>query len=295
MPETRAQQVFKVFNYAFFIVFSIVMLYPFWDVLRVSLSTAKAINSMQFQLWPMEFSTSAYNVVLKNSNLYIGYRNTLFRCLLSLSISMPLMVLTAYPLSKRDLPYRNIITMLMVFTMFFSGGLIPSYIINTQVLLLGNKIWAMVLPGAISTYSMLILRNNFMALPSELMESATIDGANELKIIMLIVLPLSVPVLMTLLLWNIVDNWNAWFDCVLYIRDGSKFVLQAMLRKIIIEAAPQFSEYNVMTDATSGQREQNIEAIKSATILFATVPILLIYPFIQKYFVKGVMVGSLKG
>ena len=271
------------------------MLYPFWDVLRVSLSTAKAINSMQFQLWPMEFSTSAYSVVFKNANLYTGYRNTVLRCVLSMSISMPLMILTAYPLSKRDLPYRNIITMLMVFTMFFSGGLIPSYIVNTQILKLGNRIWSMVLPGAISTYAMLILRNNFMALPNELMESATIDGANEFETILLIVLPLSVPVLMTLLLWNIVENWNAWFDCILYIRDGSKFVLQAMLRKIIIEAAPQFSDYNVMTDATSNQREQNIEAIKSATILFATVPILLIYPFIQKYFVKGVIVGSLKG
>ncbi len=271
------------------------MIYPFWDVIRVSFSTAKAINSMKFQLWPMEFSTAGYEVVFKNQNLWIGYQNTIVRCLVSLAISMPAMILTAYPLSKRDMPFRTGITMAMIFTMFFSGGLIPSYITNTQILHLGNTLWAMVLPGAIATYSVFILRNNFMAMPPELLESATIDGAGEVRTIISIVLPLSVPVLMTLLLWNIVDNWNAWFDCVLYIRDGKKFVLQAMLRKIIIEAAPQFSEYNVMTDATSGQKEQNIEAIKSATIIVATAPILMIYPFIQKYFVKGVMVGSLKG
>ena len=295
MRDSRGQKIFYAFNYFFMTVFSIAMLYPLWDVLRVSFSTPKAINSMRFQLWPMEFTTSAYVVVLKNNNLWMGYRNTLIRCLLSLAISLPLMILTAYPLSKRNMPGRNIFTMLMVFTMFFSGGLIPSYIVNTQILRLTNTVWSMVLPGAISTYSMLIMRNNFMAIPQELTESAIIDGANEVLVILRIVLPLSVPVIMTLLLWNIVDNWNAWFDCIIYIRDGAKFVLQAMLRKIIIEAAPQFSDYEVMVDATTSQRERNIEAIKSASIIFATVPILLIYPFIQKYFIKGVMVGSLKG
>ena len=295
MRDSRGQKIFYVFNYFIMTVFSIAMLYPLWDVLRVSFSTPRAINSMRFQLWPMEFSTAAYAVVLKNNNLWTGYRNTLIRCALSLAISLPLMILTAYPLSKRNMPGRNIFTMLMVFTMFFSGGLIPSYIVNTQVLHLTNTVWAMVLPGAISTYSMLIMRNNFMAIPQELTESAIIDGANEFRVILRIVLPLSVPVIMTLLLWNIVDNWNAWFDCIIYIRDGSKFILQAMLRKIIIEAAPQFSDYEVMVDATTSQRERNIEAIKSASIIFATVPILCIYPFIQKYFIKGVMVGSLKG
>jgi len=295
MRESRGQRTYQFFNYLILTVFSVMMLYPFWDVLRISFSTPKAINSMKFQLWPMEFTTSAYAVVFNNSNLYVGYKNTIIRCALSLAISIPLMILTAYPLSKRDMPGRNIFTMLMVFTMFFSGGLIPSYIINTQVLKLANTMWVMVLPGVISTYSMLIIRNNFMAIPAELTESAIIDGANEFGILLRIILPLSVPVIMTVILWDLVGNWNAWFDCIIYIRDGKKFVLQAMLRKIIIEAAPQFSDYEVMIDATGSQRERNIEAIKNATILFATVPILLIYPFIQKYFVKGVMIGSLKG
>lgn len=292
MKQSRGEKVFAVFNYIILFLLAIATFYPFWEVIKISFSTPAEANSMTLSLWPKVTSISAYQHVISNEYIWMGYKNTMIRMIIGVSIQLILMTLTAYPLSKKYFPNKDFWTLLIVFTMFFHGGLIPNYLLVTKTLMIGNTIWALVLPGAISTFSMIIMRNNFMALPESLEESAKIDGAGQLTVLMRIVLPLSMPIIMTVALWDIVGHWNAWFDCLIYIRDSKKYVLQAVLRKIIIDAAPQFTDYNVVVDDVS---KPSPEIVKCATIIVSSLPIMLIYPFIQKYFIKGVMVGSLKG
>ena len=291
MKRTNGEKAYAVFNYIFLTLLALITVYPFWQVIITSFSTAAEANRIGFKMWPAEISWEGYKNVLTNQNIWNGYLNTIIRVLLGTSIEMTLSILTAYPLSKKYLPHRNIFTMLIVFTMFFSGGMIPSYL-NVRSLHLDNTVWALVLPIGINTFNMLILRNFFMSIPEEIEESAKIDGASAVQVLVQVVLTLSVPILMTVGLWSIVAHWNAWLDCVIYIRDSNKYVLQAVLRKIIIDAAPQFDNMNTTAQDIS---QIDTEVVKSATIVVSTLPIMLVYPFIQKYFVTGVMVGSLKG
>lgn len=291
MKRTNGEKAYAVFNYIILTLIALVTVYPFWDVIRVSFSTTAEANSMVFRLFPSEIALDGYQKVLSNTNIWIGYKNTIFRVLIGTSLNMLLMIFTAYPLSKRYLPFRNGFTLFIVFTMFFSGGLIPGYL-NVRSLGLDNTFGALIFPTAINTFSMIILRNFFMGLPEELEESAYIDGASTLRILFSIILPLSLPILMTVGLWSVVEHWNAWFDCIIYIREPSAYVLQAVLRKIVIDATPQF---NNMQDSADTLSNVNSEVIKAATIIVSSIPIMLVYPFVQKHFVKGVMVGSLKG
>lgn len=292
MKRTRGEKIFSVFNYIFLTCLALITVYPFWDVIRVSISTSAEVSTTGFRLFPSAISWEGYQGVLSNSFIWLGYRNTFIRIILGVAIRMTVTVLLAYPLSKRYLPMRTGFTMFIVFTMFFSGGLIPSYL-NIRSLGLDNTIWALVLPMAVDTFAMLIMRNFFMGIPNELEESARIDGASTTRTLISIILPLSMPILMTVGLWAIVEHWNAWFDCLIYIRDPKNFVLQVVLRKIIIDASPEF---DIANSARIGENvETNVEIIKSATIIVSTIPIMIFYPFVQKYFVKGVMVGSLKG
>ncbi len=291
MVRTKGEKIFNVINIIVLTLISLIMLYPFWDIIRVSFSTPAEAAMQKFSLWPKLPTWDAYKQVMANEYIWKGYMNTLLRIAIGMPIQIILMILTAYPLSKKELPMRNFFTLVIIFTMFFSGGLIPSYL-NIRKLGLDNTIWALVLPGAIPTFNMLILRNNFMAIPKELEESARIDGAGPLRTLISIVLPISKPILMTVGLWGLVAHWNAWFDCLVYIRDPNNYVLQAVLRKIIIDSAPQFGDMSVMSAEGS---VPSAEVVKSATIIVSTLPILVVYPFIQKHFVKGIMVGSLKG
>lgn len=292
MVRSKGDKIFNIILGACLVVFAIIMIYPFWEVIRISFSSPGEASKMKFALWPREIYLDGYKQVFSNKYIWRGYFNTItIRVLLGMPISLVLMILTAYPLSKKNLPMRNFFTMMIVFTMFFSGGMITGYLL-IDTLGLMDTIWALVLPGAIPTFNMLILRNNFMALPASLEESAKIDGAGAVRILISIVLPLSKPILMTILMWGLVGAWNAWFDCLLYIRDPENYVLQVVLRKIIVDAAPQFVESGMDIENTV---KPNAEIIKNAAIIVSTIPILLVYPFIQKYFVKGMMVGSLKG
>lgn len=291
MKKTKGEKIFGIFNYMFLALIAILTVYPFWEVVRMSLSTPAEASRMGFTMWPKEISWAAYKQVFDNEFIWMGYKNTIIRIWVGLSIQLSMMILTAYPLSKKYLPHRTYYTLFIVFTMFFSGGLIPDYLL-IKALHMDNSIWALVLPGAIPTFSMLILRNYFMSIPESLEESAKIDGAGSILILVRIILPLSVPILMTVGLWGLVGHWNAWFDCLIYIRDSRKYVLQAVLRKIIIDAAPQFGD---MTLSVDNQPMPSAEVVKAATIIVSTLPIMLGYPFVQKYFVKGILVGSLKG
>lgn len=291
MKLTSGEKVFQGFNYVFLALLGLATIYPLWEVVRISLSTPAEASRMAFALWPKEISWDAYNHVLNNSFIWTGYKNTIYRMVLGTVIQMVLTVLVAYPLSRKKLPHRSAFTLFVVFTMFFSGGLIPEYLLIQHYLHLGNTIWALVLPPAINTFSMLIVRNYFMAIPHEIEESAKIDGASDLRILSYIMIPLSIPILVTIGLWSLVAHWNAWFDALIFIRNGTDYPLQMVLRKIIIEATPMF-------DGTAGSDVSvNIaaETIKAASIIVGTLPIVMIYPFIQKYFIKGVMIGSLKG
>ncbi len=291
MLRTKGEKIFAVFNTIILTLLSLAMIYPFWDIIRVSFSSPAEAAMLKISFWPKEPTMDAYRQVMANEYIWQGYGNTLIRLLIGMPIQLVLMILTAYPLSKKYLPARSFFTMIIVFTMFFAGGLIPSYL-NIRNLGIDNTIWALVLPGAIPTFNMLILRNNFMAIPEDLEESAKLDGASALRILFSIILPVSLPILMTVALWGLVGHWNAWFDCLVYIRDPEKYVLQAVLRKIIIDSAPQFGDLSIMNGEDT---KPSAEVVKAATIMVSTIPILVVYPFVQKYFVKGVMVGSLKG
>lgn len=291
MRLSTGEKAFHVGNYIFLALLGIITIYPLWDVVRVSLSTPAEASRMVFAIWPKTVSWDAYRHVLSNEFIWIGYKNTIFRMALGVLIQMLMMVTVAYPLAKKTLPHRTKITLFIVFTMFFSGGLIPEYLLIMQYLHLGDTIWSLVLPGAVNTFSMLIVRNYFMAIPPELEESAKMDGCNDFRLLFLIMVPLSVPILVTVGLWGLVGHWNAWFDALIYINDGNKYPLQMILRKIVIDASPMFDG--------SGVRDVKVnvaaETIKAASIIAGTLPVVLIYPFVQKYFIKGVLVGSLKG
>jgi putative aldouronate transport system permease protein len=267
------------------------MLYPFLFLLASSFSSYSAIG---ISLIPKEPTYSAYIKVIQNPNILSGFRNTVVRVLLGTSLTMAATVFTAYPLSKRSFPNRSLWTGLFVFTMFFSGGLVPSYLL-VRSLGIHNTVWALVLPGLISTYNMIIMRNFFMNIPLELEESATIDGAGDFSVLFRIILPVSGPILATVLLWTMVGHWNAYFDSIIYITSGSKQVLQQVLRRVVLEGNLQMVMENPGLADVPGAGYENADAIKAATVITATIPIILVYPFLQKYFVKGILVGSLKG
>lgn len=290
--KSFGEKAFDTFNVVFLTLFAFTAVYPFIDVLVVSFSTPAAANVYGLKLWPKEFSAEAYKAVFDNRMIWVGYYNTVYRTVLGTFLNVIFTVLCAYPLSKKYLPNRNLFTMMIVFTMFFSGGLIPNYLLVKELGLLDNRM-ALILPGLIAAFSMIIVRNYFMSLPEEIEESAKMDGANDFRVLFSIVLPVSKPIIATIALWYAVAHWNAWFDSLLYISNPEKTVLGNVLRKIVIEGSAQFQQF----ESYDPTRENAVtpDIIKAATIMVATIPIICVYPFVQKYFVKGIMIGSLKG
>lgn len=268
-----------------------VILYPFLYLAKVSLSAMDSFNIPSISIIPDTIDFRSYGKVLSNQYVALGFRNTLLRTLLGTPLTLCATILAAYPLSKKYFPNRVFWTGLFVFTMFFDGGLIPTYMLIRGLGLI-DKIWALVLPRLIVTFTMIIMRNYFMSFPDSLEESARIDGAHDLRILFSIVLPVSAPIIATVSLWTIVDNWNAWFDSLIYIRTVEKHVLQVVLRRIVLESSPQLMD---LVGSVSDEAPSNPENIKAAVVMVTTIPIVLVYPFLQKYFVKGILVGSLKG
>ncbi|MFD3269497.1 carbohydrate ABC transporter permease [Paenibacillus dendritiformis] len=291
--KSIGEKVFDTANVVFLILFSITAVYPFLNVMSISFSTSSAANAYGLKLWPQEVSLDGYRAVFANKLIWTGYYNTIFRTVLGTFLNVIFSVMCAYPLSKKYLPHRNLFTAFIVFTMFFSGGLIPNYLLIKELGLLDSR-WSLILPGLIAAFTMIIVRNYFMSLPEEVEESARIDGANDMRILFSIVLPMSMPIIATISLWYAVAHWNAWFDSLLYISDPNKAVLGNVLRKIVIEGSSQFQQFDQGFNQ-NGQATVTPDIIKAATIMVATVPIICVYPFVQKYFVKGVIVGSLKG
>lgn len=290
MKRSVGENIFQVFLIIFISLFCIAVIFPFVHILSISLSTPVESQRLGIHLYPLEVSTYAWEKVLKKPDIWIGLGNTVFRTVVGTLLSLLFMSMCAYPLSRKYLPHRNFYTMFIVATMFFSGGLIPTFLLIKSLGLMDSQL-VYIIPGLISTFSMLILRNFFMSIPEEIEDSAKIDGANDLRILFGIIIPLSKPVLATLALWGAVGHWNAWFDAVLYIQDESKLVLQTFLRRVVITG----EDLSLYASATPNPDVGYQDPIKAATIMFTALPILVFYPFLQKYFTKGIMMGSLKG
>lgn len=275
------------FIYTTLILLCLVTIMPFLQIITISVSPSSEVLKFGLHLIPKGFDFDGYKTVFHYDTVWRAYGNTIVRTLCGTSLQILLTILAAYALSKKYLPHRTFWTAFIIFTMYFSGGLIPNYILVKNLGLM-DKLGALILPGAISSFNLIIVRNFFMTFPESVEESARIDGANDIYILFRIILPLSLPIIATIALWYGVGHWNAWFDNMLYMKSQDKFVLQYVLRMILLEGQ--------VGDLSSDYAHAvNTETMKMATLVVSTLPIICVYPFLQKYFVKGVMIGSLKG
>lgn len=282
---------FDLFNVLCLTFLMIITLYPFLYVVMASLSSPTALTTHTGLLFkPAGFSTEAYRAVLENPQIYIGYRNTIFYVTVGTTFNIIMTSMGAYVLVRKGFFWRKFLSTTIIITMFFGGGLIPTYLL-VRSLGLVNTPWALILPGVISTWNLIIMRTNFSSIPDSLIESATIDGANEFTVLFKIVLPLSLPIIAVMILYYGVSHWNSWFNAMIYLRARSLYPLQLILREILLANDTN----SMMIDVGHSDRESVSETIKYATIMVATLPILCAYPFMQKYFVKGIMIGAVKG
>jgi putative aldouronate transport system permease protein len=290
--DTRGDKGLVVLNYVLLGLLTLVMLYPFWEQLIMSMSPREEALLSGAHLLTLRPTLNGYQKVLTTPAIMRAFRNSVVRVALGTVIAVFFTSLCAYPLSKKYFPLRRTFTALILFTMMFSGGIIPSYML-IRSLGLYNTMWALVLPGAVSAYNLIIMRNFLMSLPESLEESARIDGATELQVWWSIVLPLSLPVMATVALWVAVGHWNAYFDALIYLTDQARIVLQVILRRILLEDSMDY----VVGGPTEvpGQSRPTGEVVKAAIIMLSTLPIILIYPFLQRYFVRGIILGGVKG
>ncbi|MBM6996715.1 carbohydrate ABC transporter permease [Paenibacillus sp. DXFW5] len=284
-------RLFNLVNYTLLLLLVIATLYPLLYVLFASFSDPARLLAYKGLLWrPVGFSLEAYRSVLANPGIGVGFRNTLFIVVFGVTVNIFMTALGAYVLSRNNVMWNKVFMFLIVFTMFFGGGLIPMYLVVKGVGLL-DSLWSTIIPFAIGTFNLIIMRTSFMGIPDSLEESAKIDGANHFTILFRIILPLSMPVIAVMILYYAVDKWNGWFYASVFIKSRELFPLQLVLREILISNSTD----SMSIGASAGDRFQIGETIKYATIIVATFPIMCVYPFLQRYFVKGVMVGSLKG
>ena len=282
--------VFDFFNYILMILLLIIFIYPFWDVFILSFTTADNAVHIGLRLLTFPLTVSAYERIFMSDTIFIGYFNTIIRTVIGTFLMLTVTYCGAFAISKKELPFRKLITLFVLFTMFFNGGLIATYLNIKSLGLLGSR-WALIFPLSTSAWYLIIARNFIMTIPKELEDAAFIDGASSLKTIFYIMLPLSAPVLAVLALWSSVGHWNAWFDALLYVNDRNKLVLQLVLRRILTGGPKDIGDLNI-----PGVLQDTVLAtVKAATIVVTMGPIILIYPFLQRYFVKGLFVGSLKG
>jgi putative aldouronate transport system permease protein len=285
--------VFTVFNYIFLSLVILITAYPVYYVLIASISDPASLMAKYGLMWlpKMPLTLSAYGMVMRHPLILSSYRNTLFVLIIGLVFNMVLTSLGAYFLCLRNSIFRKPLSVVMIFTMYFSGGLVPVYL-NVQGLGLMNSLWALIIPGAVNTYNMLILRSAFANVPDSLIEAAKLDGASHFQILTKVFLPLSGATLAVMVLYYGVGHWNAWFNASIFIQSPSKFPLQLVLRNILLLG--QNAEFNAsMTDDTT--TALMAELIKYALIVVSTAPILMLYPFLQRFFTRGVMIGAIKG
>ncbi|MBD2867301.1 carbohydrate ABC transporter permease [Paenibacillus arenilitoris] len=290
IKRSLGDKIFDACNTIFLCGLMLVTLYPFMYVVFASLSVPSELVKHSGILWkPQGFFLEGYRLVLKNAMIVSGYKNTVFYVVVGSVLNVFFTSLFAFVLSRKDLYWKKHMMIMVVITMFFSGGMIPGYILVKELGMLDTR-WALIIPGLIATWNLIIMRTSFQSIPYELEEAAKMDGATDFRVFAQVILPLSVPLLAVMFLFYGVGHWNAWSGALIYLQDRDLFPLQLILREILINN--QTSE----TTLSSASSDPFLgEVVKYATIIVATLPILVIYPFIQKYFAKGVMVGALKG
>lgn len=290
--RTWPSRMFDGLNYSFLTLLSLLCVVPLVHVLAVSFSSPTAADGGMVGLWPVDFSTDAYRYVLNKPEFFRSIGVTLQKVLLGTAINLILVILLAYPLSKEAqvFPMRTFYAWLVAFTMLFGGGLIPTYMVVRETNIM-NTIWALVLPGAVPVFHVLMLLNFFRGIPKEMEEAAMIDGAGHGTILWKIMLPLSVPALATLLVFNMVGHWNAWFDGMIYMNSPTNYPLQTYLRTIVIDL-----DFTVLTmDAIDQMESLSPRTTRAAQIFLGCLPIIAVYPFLQRFFMKGIVLGSVKG
>ena len=291
--NSKGDTVYYIISGVIMSILLVIALYPMIFVLSASFSSGDAVSSGRVVLWPVELNLEGYKTVFRNGDILRAYWNTLLYTSVGTVINVAMAMITAYPLSRRDLKGRGFLMLVFTFTMFFSGGMIPAYI-NINNLHLMNTFWVMVIPGALSVYNMIITRTFIQSsIPYEMYEAASIDGCNDTRYFFSFVLPLSKAIIAVNALFSAVNHWNAYFNAMIYLNDREKLPLQNIMRELLV-----LNEMNLSDLVDPGQAIlmlNSVSVLKYSLIVVATAPILCAYPFAQKYFVKGVMIGSIKG
>lgn len=287
---------FDIANYAIVTIMLLIVLYPLVFVISSSVSSPTAVMQGRVKLFPVGFDLTAYKTVFGAKDVYIGYRNALLYSVVGTAINVVFTVMAAYPLSRRDFYGRNVLMFIFTFTMYFGGGLIPSYLLIKDLGMI-NTIWSMMIPGALSVYNVIITRTFFQtSIPDGLLEAASIDGCGNTRFLLTIVLPISGPIIAVNALFYAVGHWNSYFDALLYLNKRQLFPLQIFLREILVQNKLDFSNVKSGLQLAELQKKQEVfNLLKYALIIVASVPLMIVYPFVQKNFVKGMMIGSIKG
>ncbi len=288
MIRSRGERWFQYANVLLLSLLSLSMILPFFHIAAKSLSSEAYVLAKDVILWPKGFTLSSYRYVLENKQFLYSFMNSVFLAVVGTAMSMALTALAAYPLSRNNLPYSRWLMLAFVITMFFSGGIIPTYLVVKELSLL-NTLWSLILPVALSPFNLILIRNFFLSVPDALEESARMDGASNWRILCSIYLPLSVPAIATISMFYAVGYWNSFFHAMMYITERRWMPMQMFLLQLVTD---EKSADMVLSDVF---REVAPETIRAAAIICAVVPILCVYPFVQKYFVKGVMLGAVKG
>lgn len=292
--KRKKTDAFDVFNSIFMILMMVVMVYPLLNVVSISLSTAGNITAGKVTFFPRGFNTVGYKYILEDGQIFTGYLNTILYAGVGTILTLTLTSLAAFVLSHKDLVGRKALTFYWALTMFFGGGLVPTYLVIKNLGLL-DTFTVMVLPGCVGAYTLFVFRSFMQSLPEELLEAAYIDGAGEWLVWAKIALPLSKPLLATYALFTIVGHWNSWFSAMLYLKDSSRYPLQLYLRRLVVQNDLSGTYSNSASGALISSGQMTPENAQMAAIVLSILPIMMIYPYVQKYFVKGVMIGSIKG
>ena len=294
LRRTRGDKIFAAIVVALVALFLFVILYPMLFVISASLSDTRLVYENPLLIIPKGFNLLSYGTVFENRDIWTGYRNTVLYTLAGTLLNVIMTVMAAYPLSRKDFYGRNFFTFIFIFTMFFNGGLIPTYLVVRNLGLL-NKFVVMILPNAVNVYYIVIMRTFFQTrIPDEIEESAKIDGCTNIYMLIKIILPLAVPVIAVMVMFYSVGHWNSYFQALIYLTSRNRFPLQLILREILVRN--QMEEMlTIATDEEYAQRLMTREGLKYAVVVVASVPILVLYPFLQKFFKEGIMIGALKG
>ncbi|NMM53549.1 carbohydrate ABC transporter permease [Paenibacillus aquistagni] len=293
IDRSLGDRVFNVVNYVLLSLICIVVLYPLLFVLSASVSNPETVLRGEMWLIPKEFNLDSYTKIFQNKDILMGYGNTILYTAMGTALNLVMTVCAAYPLSRKDFAGRGLITGLIVFTMFFSGGLIPTYLLIKNLNML-DTFWVMIIPNAVSVWNIIIMRTFFQqSIPGEIQEAAMIDGSSHFQTLFRVVLPLSMPIIAVMVLFYAVGHWNAYFNALIYLSSKDKFPLQLILRELLVQS--DSGDFIKLTSEAGVRLKMSMEGLKYAVLVVANLPMLILYPFLQRYFVKGIMIGALKG